>query len=55
MDNKAKPITITIPCDLVDEVDRIRGAITRSRFISYLLEKSIRQIKQKGTTEGVIT
>jgi len=55
MDNKAKPITITIPCDLVDRIDGIRGAISRSRFLSYCLEKALKEIELRGTTELIIT
>jgi metal-responsive CopG/Arc/MetJ family transcriptional regulator len=51
MSRKNKQVTITLPPEVLEEIDRERGLITRSRYIASLLEKIMKL--EKGVEGGL--
>lgn len=43
-----KTIVLELPCELIDEIDRLNTVGDRSSFISHLLEKQVKQPKMIG-------
>ena len=43
---KRKQITITLPLELIEEIDRLRGPVSRSAFIERILREHRRQLEQ---------
>jgi len=44
---------ISFPSDLLKKIDRIRGAMPRSRFVSHLVERGLENLDQLNIEEVV--
>ena len=49
-----KTIFLELPCELIDEIDRLNTLGDRSTFVSLLLEKQMEQSKMIGSDENSI-
>jgi hypothetical protein len=43
MTDKARTVTLSFPRPLLDELDRLRGDIPRSRYLQRLFEKRLQE------------